>query len=164
MLLFAWFFTCPLDAYCFLRPTYVINRAPWLSLLTLCRFLAVLILWHSQRCCWHFYSAAMSNKILTPNDLNNYLCGSCQKTVKSNQPGVQCEVCYLWCHCRCLGLTPIDYRELQQSDDPWCCPLCFKQAFPFHNCSSISNNSSCFSPLPHLPTPLNAIVIIKIRP
>ena len=60
----------------------------------------------------------------------------------SNQPGVQCEVCYLWYHCRCLGLTSTDYSELQQSDDPWCCPPFFKQALPFHNCSSISNN--CF--------------------
>ena len=29
---------------------------------------------------------------------------------------------------------------MAKSDDPWCCPPCFKQAFPFHNCSSISNN------------------------
>ena len=71
-----------------------------------------------------------------------YPCGSCQRAVMSNQPGVQCEVCYLWYHCRCLGLTSVDYSELQQSDDPWCCPPCFKQALPFHNCSSISNN--CF--------------------
>ena len=48
----------------------------------------------------------------------------------------------------------MDYSELQQSDDPWCCPLCFKQALPFHNCSSISNNSSSLSlstPPPHPP-------------
>lgn len=40
-----------------------------------------------------------------------YPCGSCQRAVMSNQPGVQCEVCYLWYHCRCLGLTSTDYSE-----------------------------------------------------
>ena len=31
----------------------------------------------------------------------------------------------------------------------WCCPFCFKHALPFHDCSSITNNSSSLS----LPTP-----------
>ena len=31
-------------------------------------------------------------------------CGSCGKGVKINQPGVQCDVCDVWFHSKCLGL------------------------------------------------------------
>ena len=53
-----------------------------------------------------------------------YPCGTCQRAVRSNQPGVQCEVCYLWYHTKCLGLTSMDYSKLQQPDDP-CMVLSF---------------------------------------
>ena len=47
-------------------------------------------------------------------------CGVCAKPVKSNQQGVQCEVCYKWLHTKCIGLSNEEYSELQLSDEPWC--------------------------------------------
>ena len=46
------------------------------------------------------------------------------------------------------NIVSIEYLSLVQSDEPWCCPTCLKEAFPFHNCSDISFD------LPH-PNPLS---------
>ena len=46
-------------------------------------------------------------------------CGVCSAPVKSNQRGVQCEVCANWLHTRCIGVSNEEYASLQQSDDPW---------------------------------------------
>ena len=67
--------------------------------------------------------------------------GVCAKPVKSNQRGVQCEVCTLWLHTRCIGVSNEEYAELQGSVDPWCC---LKEALPFHNTS----NTDLFSDIP----------------
>lgn len=75
-------------------------------------------------------------------------CGVCSAPVKSNQRGVQCDVCGLWLHARCIGVSIDDYRELQRSNDPWCCNRCLREAFPFSNIScsdSIFNSSTADS-------------------
>ena len=36
-------------------------------------------------------------------------CGICEKPVKSNKKGVQCDCCNLWYHARCLSLCSADY-------------------------------------------------------
>jgi len=58
-------------------------------------------------------------------------CGVCSKPVKSNQKGIQCEVCNFWLHTRCIGIPDDEYRQLQSSVDPWCCKRCVNEALPF---------------------------------
>ncbi len=68
----------------------------------------------------------------------------CNKPVKSNQRGIQCEVCYSWLHAKCINLSADDYSRLQASAEPWCCRRCLKEALPFFdtsNSDSILENS-----------------------
>ena len=75
-------------------------------------------------------------------------CGCCLKPVKNNDAGVFCEVCHRWFHCLCVGINSAEYRELQVSDDGWCCLNCLHEALPFADSSSISLGKSLFnSPL-----------------
>ena len=62
-----------------------------------------------------------------------YPCGECSAPVKSNQYGIQCDVCTNWLHTIYIGLSDDQYAELQQSTDPWSCRNCLRQALPFHN-------------------------------
>ena len=71
-----------------------------------------------------------------------YPCGICSGPVKSNQRGVQCDVCAYWLHARCIGLSSEEYAELQRSDDPWCCSKCQKESLPFFD---VSNSDSIFN-------------------
>ena len=65
-------------------------------------------------------------------------CGVCGKPVKSNQAGIQYEVCYYWLHTKCIHMSPIKYSRLQQSPESWSCGSCYKEAFPYHDYSSTS--------------------------
>jgi len=69
-------------------------------------------------------------------------CGVCSKPVKSNQKGIQCEVCNFWLHTRCIGIPDDEYRQLQSSVDPWCCKRCQEEALPYHN---VSNSDYIFN-------------------
>ena len=81
---------------------------------------------------------------LNPGPPNwKYPCGLCSKPVKCNQPGIECEVCYTWQHCKCLDMNESEYSRLQHSDEGWCCPQCFKTAFPYHNSSTLNSNTNC---------------------
>ena len=61
--------------------------------------------------------------------------------MNSNQQGVQCDVCDTWLHAKCIGISEDEYRDLQCSEDAWCCANCYKQAMPLAN---ISNSDSIF--------------------
>ena len=41
-----------------------------------------------------------------------------------------------------MSMTSDQYRNLQLSDEPWCCPTCYKEAIPFHDYSNISTLSA----------------------
>ena len=70
-------------------------------------------------------------------------CRICDRPVKCNQRGVQCECCYYWLHTKCMHLSNEEYDLLCQSDEAWCCPDCLKQALPYyHDCSHISSGST----------------------
>ena len=68
-------------------------------------------------------------------------CGVCFKPVTSRQHAVLCEVCCYWLHTKCIGVSKEEYSVLQQSDEPWSCKNCQKEAMPFFN---ISNSDSIF--------------------
>ena len=50
-------------------------------------------------------------------------CGTCQKPVKSNQDGLQCDSCDTWFHLRCLPdairISRAEYIRLSQSNENW---------------------------------------------
>ena len=70
-----------------------------------------------------------------------YPCGICSRAVRSDQKGIFCEVCYEWLHTKCIGMPNSEYQRLSASDEGWCCSRCHRTAFPFHDCSTISDSS-----------------------
>ena len=68
-------------------------------------------------------------------------CSVCGKSVKSNEKAVFCNLCYLWSHCRCNGVSDLQYNTLQIEPDyvTWACINCINSALP---CGDID------SPLP----------------
>ena len=75
-------------------------------------------------------------------------CGLCGRHVRINQKAIQCEICLKWLHCKCLNISSTNYSILQQDNNSWCCPSCYRSALPFADCSDItksnpnSNNTS----------------------
>ena len=69
-------------------------------------------------------------------------CGVCSKAVRSNQKAILCEVCYYWLHAKCIGMSEPEYIDLQNSDEPWCCSTCFREALPFHDVSCLNSTST----------------------
>ena len=53
-----------------------------------------------------------------------FLCIICCKPVKSNQDGIECSTCSLWCHRICAGMSKEEYIALSLSDDDWFCCHC----------------------------------------
>lgn len=53
-----------------------------------------------------------------------YPCGSCTKPVKSNQRGVQCDICDIWYHTRCMLMSPEVYEGLANTSAVSICPSC----------------------------------------
>ncbi len=55
-------------------------------------------------------------------------CTTCQKPVKSNQAGLQCDQCDAWTHLRCLPdairITKQEYNILSRKDENWYCYQC----------------------------------------
>ena len=51
-------------------------------------------------------------------------------------------VCYEWLHTKCIGMPNSEYQRLSASDEGWRCNRCHRTAFPFHDCSAISNSST----------------------
>ena len=63
-----------------------------------------------------------------------YPFGTCQKPVKSNQRGLQCDSCGLWSHLNCLPedaihVTLQEYDRLSSVDENWYCYRCQLPAF-----------------------------------
>ena len=62
-----------------------------------------------------------------------YPCGTCQKPVRSNQRGLQCDSCGLWSHLNCLPdaihVTLQEYDRLSSADENWYCYRCQLPAF-----------------------------------
>lgn len=53
-----------------------------------------------------------------------YPCGTCKKAVESNRRALQCDRCESWNNINCADVSPIQYRILGLSDDPWFCNKC----------------------------------------
>ena len=54
-----------------------------------------------------------------------YPCLECNKPVKSNQKGLECNTCIKWVHKKCTDLTDIQYNFLEDNENvPFYCLIC----------------------------------------
>lgn len=52
-------------------------------------------------------------------------CGGCKKVVGEKQRGIECDVCGVWYHVKCGGLTPRDYDFFSGGEETWwACGAC----------------------------------------
>ena len=42
-------------------------------------------------------------------------CRVCTRPVRSNQRGIECDVCRQWCHVACVDVDDFRYREMMES-------------------------------------------------
>ena len=67
-------------------------------------------------------------------------CKECAKPVKSNDKGLQCDSCDIWCHLKCvpdaIKISPREYDVLANTDTNWYCYRCI---IPDFNDSFFSN-------------------------
>ena len=69
-------------------------------------------------------------------------CKICENNVTNCDQAIQCDLCDSWVHIKCNDLNYIDYKFLQNSNDPWFCISCCSKIFPFNtvkNKNFISN-------------------------
>ena len=64
------------------------------------------------------------NVELNPGPHYKHPCGSCTKPVKTNQRGVQCDICDIWYHTRCMLMSPEMYEGLPNPSAVWICSSC----------------------------------------
>lgn len=64
------------------------------------------------------------NVELNPGPHYKHPCGSCTKPVKPNQRGVQCDICDIWYHTRCMLMSPDRYEGLATLSAVWICSSC----------------------------------------
>ena len=66
---------------------------------------------------------------LNPGPNWKYPCGTCNKLVKRNQKGIQCDHCDLWYHTKCCSIGDEIYNILANSPCVWLCPSCGLPSF-----------------------------------
>ena len=59
-------------------------------------------------------------------------CKICKNNVTNSDQAIQCDLCDSWVHIKCNDLNYIDYKFLQNSNDPWFCISCCSKIFPFN--------------------------------
>ena len=62
----------------------------------------------------------------------------------TNQKGLCCDLCDLWSHSSCSGVSDEEYAELTDLGDasPWYCRVCFAKQLPFADASFVSDTVS----------------------
>ena len=68
-------------------------------------------------------SKIMSSSIKFPSKI-------CENNVTNCDQATQCDLCDSWVHITCKYY--IDYKFLQNSNDPWFCISCCSKIFPFN--------------------------------
>ena len=67
-----------------------------------------------------------------------FSCKICENNVTNSDQAIQCDLCDSWVHIKCSGLNYIDYKFLQNSNDPWFCISWCSEIFPF---STVKNKN-----------------------
>ena len=66
---------------------------------------------------------------LNPGPNWKYPCGVCNKAVRRNQKGIQCDHCDLWYHTKCCSIGDKMYQILANSSCTWMCVDCGLPSF-----------------------------------
>ena len=78
-----------------------------------------------------------------------YPCVKCLKPVKTNQKGIECDICMKWIHFKCTKLSIAQYNYLEENNDtPFLCYICN----PDWVCLIPDNPNHGFATPPTLPT------------
>ena len=64
------------------------------------------------------------------NTANCVSCPTCDKT--SSDTSICCDVCGLWIHFKCSGLSKKQFLQLGSDNSQWFCKQCANEAYPFH--------------------------------
>ena len=72
-----------------------------------------------------------------------YPCTVCQKAVRSNQQGIQCDFCDRWTHRKCTNISISEYKRLGNSDDPFFCYICEVRLPDFSDSYFESDRATC---------------------
>ena len=80
----------------------------------------------------------------------SFPCSVCKKVchdnpIRSGQRSVQCDICELWTHQVCSGMTNYEFESISQSSITYNCPKCIFQNIPFYNISNSEIKSSSFN-------------------
>ena len=67
-----------------------------------------------------------------------FACKICKNNVTNSDQDIQCDLCDPWVHIKYNDLSFIDYKFLQNSNDPWFCISCCSEIFPF---STVKNKN-----------------------
>ena len=59
-------------------------------------------------------------------------CKICENNVTNSDQAIQCDLCDSWVHIKYNDLNYIDYKFLQNSNDPWLSISCCTEIFPFN--------------------------------
>ena len=99
-----------------------------------------------------FLLLLMSEDVSENPGPTRFPCGKCQKSVKRNQRGIQCESCFLWHHAKCIAMPVSEYNYLSNSSDDWYCYLCtlppFTDSFFSTNLDETNESIGNFSNAP----------------
>ena len=61
---------------------------------------------------------------VNPGPSYKHPCSPCDKPVKSNQDGIQCDGCDFWFHRQCEYLSKSAYLSLSNSNEACLCSVC----------------------------------------
>ena len=67
-----------------------------------------------------------------------FLCKIYKNNVTNFDQAIRCDLCDSWVHIKCGDLNYIDYKFLQNSNDPWFCISCCSKIFLF---STVKNKN-----------------------
>ena len=77
----------------------------------------------------------MDNQVV---DNAESLCGHCNKVVKNDSPAMECEICGMWYHIKCQGITKAEYEYIKGGSKKksfsklhWYCLICDRMAVNF---------------------------------
>ena len=80
---------------------------------------------------------------MNPGPTYKYPCGHCNKPVKRNQKGIQCDGCDFWLHTKCIEMPDVTYHNLAESTEDWFCNNCLLPQFTDSFFSSMNSTSTC---------------------
>ena len=128
------------------------SRTPLLSSKSLLRQLRLLVVCTSLAVCVYITACIGTIALLlllsgdievNPGPTYKFPCSRCDKPVKSNQDGLQCNECDCWFHRQCEFMSKNIYLALAHSDEEWLCTRCslpnFSDSF-FEPVSNIDSN------------------------